>query len=221
MTDAALAGAPESAGVEEAQRLYRRLRRCSLACILSFLLAVPVSAVIAALAARTGDMQAASMIPFAVGLVYLVLFIVTLSTARYFGEAIGLRGYRWSVRWTMISCVIPLLSFVRPWLGFGETYRSLINAAKTRRLDASWNHGFSILTLLVAIFTVLDFVLSRSEGNNIRALPPTELWLTVAASLLSLILPIVFLGRVRRAAKRLLALYLERLAGPVAPAAAP
>ena len=221
MTDAALAGATERADVEEAQRLHRRFRHCSLACILSILLAVPVSALLAALVARSGNAQAASMAPLAVGLVYLVLFIVTLSTARHFGEAVGLRGYRWSVRWTMISCVIPFLSFVRPWLGFGETYRSLVNAARTQRLDDSWNHGFSILTLLMAILAVLDFFLSRGAATDGRALPPTELWLVAGTVLLSLILPIVFLVRVRRAARRLLALYLERSAAPIALAAAP
>jgi len=214
MTEATVTMPHESAGVEEAERLHRHLRRYSLACILVFVLAMLLSSMSDVLAAQANGAVVAAVLPFLCGLVYLVLFIVTMSTARHFGEAIGLRDYRWSVRWTVISCVIPILNIVRPWLGFGETYRSLINAARTRRLDATWNHGFSVLTFLMAALVAINMILSRSSefDSRIHPLPVLLQIVLIAIGLLSLALPIVYLVRVRRAARRLLSLYLERSA---------
>jgi hypothetical protein len=159
MSDGVTAQAQESR-IDEVRRLYRQLRLYSLASIVVFVVLLLVGG-----AMGSGDIfsSPAGALGFLVSLVYMVFFIVTMSTARHFGEAIGLRDYRWSLRWNVISCVIPLLNFVRPWLGFGEIYRSLINSVRSGRLDSSWNHGFSWLTFLLAVMALFAMTAPRSR----------------------------------------------------------
>jgi hypothetical protein len=194
-----------SEGPDEVRRLYRRLRLYSLTSIAVYVVALLVSG-----AVGSGEVLSspAVAIGFLVVLVYMVFFIVTMSTARHFGEAIGLRDYRWSLRWNVISCVIPLLNFVRPWLGFGEIYRSLINSARSGRLDSSWNHGFSWLTFLLAVTALSTMTVPRSPqlDQSIIRHP----LVTLIGALLFMAIPIIFLVRIRRAARRLHALYLEK-----------
>jgi hypothetical protein len=217
MTEAPPTRTPEGTAAEQAQRLYRHLRRYSIATIAAYVIATFAQGLVGAggLAAASGS-SGLGAIGLLFGLVYFVMFLVTMATARHFGEAIGLSGYQWSLRWNLISCFIPLLNFVRPWLGFGEIYRSLINSAKSRVLDGSWNRGFSWLTFLMALLVILNLTVLRSRELDRPMMEHP--FVALALSLAMLAIPIVYFVRIRRAARHLYALYTT---SPQATAAAP
>ena len=48
-------------------------------------------------------------------------FLFAMTKARRLAELpAGQAGFRWSWRWTVVSCFIPILNLLRPWIGFGE-----------------------------------------------------------------------------------------------------
>ena len=89
-----------------------------------------------------------------------IAFLCAMMYAQRCAEAIGITGYRWSLRWTVISMYVPFLNFVRPWLGFGEIRRSIIRSTNRIADDQAWRTvSFSPATLLLGIiFMTSQFI---------------------------------------------------------------
>ena len=97
----------------------------------------------------------------------LIAFLCAMTHARRCAEAIGISGYRWSLRWTMISICVPFLNFVRPWLGFGEIRRSIIGSTEGIADSQSWRTvSFSPATFLLGVLFNSSVLINKIAFNE-------------------------------------------------------
>lgn len=97
-------------------------------------------------------------------------FLVAMGYARRVARAAGVE-FAYSYRWTVIALFIPILNIVRPWLGFAEIRRAVMNAAEGRLTTFG---GFSFMTLALGLTIFINGGLQRELGGELEQLPQPE-----------------------------------------------
>jgi hypothetical protein len=99
-----------------------------------------------------------------------ISFLVAMGFARRAARFASVE-FAYSYRWTVIALFIPLLNIVRPWLGFAEIRRGVMNAAEGRLTTFG---GFSYMTLALGLAAVINAGVQRAIGAELEALPQPE-----------------------------------------------
>ena len=128
-------------------------------------------------------------------------WLTSLPTAMFYArrcaQAVGLSGYRWTFRWTLISLFVPFLNFVRPWLGFGEIRRSIVASHRDKTSGQAWHsETFSPSTLLLGLFVFSNILISRIVSGPSNILRPLAISDFIAVSEILLAGDVVLLGYV-------------------------
>lgn len=116
---------------------------------------------------------------------------------------------RWSWRWTLFSCFIPLVNLIRPWLGLQELYRRALQLAAR---DRSPRRFFAWMMAAMIAITGLVFVMNQIIFDGIARDISTNVdpashyiafsgWLVFEAILIAATAWVMFgyLERIRRA----------------------
>jgi hypothetical protein len=90
---------------------------------------------------------------------FTLVFLVAAGLLRQELEGKGVRGFRWTWRWTAVTLFIPVLNLVRPWLGLAEIDRAVTGSVTAGRLGDDWRRdgGFSLPTAVLAIAWLARF----------------------------------------------------------------
>jgi hypothetical protein len=99
-----------------------------------------------------------------------VSFLVAMGFARRAAHAAGVE-FAYSYRWTVIALFIPILNIVRPWLGFAEIRRGVMNAAEGRLTTFG---GFSFMTLALGLAVFINAGVQRAIGAELEQLAQPE-----------------------------------------------
>jgi hypothetical protein len=99
-----------------------------------------------------------------------IAFLVAMGFARRAARFAGVE-FAYSYRWTVIALFIPLLNIVRPWLGFAEIRRGVMNAAEGRLTTFG---GFSFMTLVLGLTVVINAGVQRAIGGVVELMPQPD-----------------------------------------------
>lgn len=99
-----------------------------------------------------------------------VSFLVAMGFARRAARFAGVE-FTYSYRWTVIALFIPILNIVRPWLGFAEIRRGVLNAAEGRMTTFG---GFSFMTLALGLAVFINAGVQRAITAELEGLPQPE-----------------------------------------------
>ena len=114
-------------------------------------------------------------LPAAFGMV-----VMGMLYARKCAEAVGISGYHWTSRWTIISLFIPFLCLVRPWLGFGEIRRSIVASHRNKTSGQAWRSEFFSLSTPLLVLIILSKFLVAAILSNETTIPyvlVAQIWL--------------------------------------------
>src|SRR5262245_9752443 len=99
---------------------------------------------------------------------YGVGFLLAMLNARRLAEAIGIRSWNHGWGWTVGTLFIPIACLFRPWLGFAEIRRAIIDSAAAGR--ATKSNEFSAFTLILGITFFVGGGIVNAMGNAANGL---------------------------------------------------
>ncbi len=172
---------------------------------------------------RIGPLDPGTIAGLFAPLCAFMVFVFAVYQARIMASAMGITGFGWRYRWTVLSTVVPPLNLVVPWMGFGEVYRALTFSNTHARPGDAWRRSTSISPFVLAAswlgsaLILIAFHFVYDPGFASSTWLPGLLFLELFVRSAFMITPLSFLLEIRAAMQDLS----QRHAVPASPAEEP